>query len=686
MNKYLKTKNIIFGLIGLISILSVTITFLYLNSFHSKYAEYQSSEGRIVVIFDSTLSSKKLRSITTSLGSNVEVEHHIGDYALLHIRDEHDFHKIIRKLQKNSQVKAVQADQNIRVSSFSNDSYASSQWPIENPGYYKHITSSFSMNKPSTEDVDMNVTEAWDILNKNQNARREVTVAVIDTGVDNKHPDLKEHMWINKSEIPNDNLDNDGNGYIDDVDGWDFYNNDSTVCHYQYNNEKKMLLSDPQDNDDHGTHVAGIIGAVANNNTGIAGIASELNLKIMPLKINGGKDSSGRVSSAIEAIKYADMMGADICNISWGYKKKAEPLKQVMKESNMLFVVACGNSHADDDLKPIYPASYRLDNIISVAYINSEGVLGSRSNYGASTVDLAAPGEDILSTVVGSYHTMSGTSMAAPHVTGVAAILFAFHDCLYPANVKKVILENLKPLVTLKGYIANPGIPDASRIAMASDELNRDDQPPWLKLSMAYKKERFNITVKAEDMGNSKIRTLRWMIGKRSVKDFMKGYAANVVKEDEVSVAKAGSYTFYVSDYADNEVVMRYVVKDDKTAPKIAVTYHEDKGNKSNIVSVRVSDSQSGVKKVQYRKGKKKASDFLPKNSGKRIKITDNKGTFQVKKDGIYTIFASDYRGNLSTRRINIVSGILKSRKEIDLSFNKLTFDLYKDAKTTSNN
>lgn len=654
MKKYLKRNNSILGLIGLILILSVTVTFLCLNSFRNKFAEYQSSGGRIIVIFDKSLSDKKLRSITASLDSNIEVERHIGDYALLHIKDEYDFHNIINKLQHNPKVKAVQADQNIKISGINKTSYTSAQWPIKDPEYDNPITKSYSINKLSTEDVDMNVAEARDILNKNKNANREVVVAVIDTGVDYRHPDLKEHMWINKGEIPNDNIDNDGNGYIDDVYGYDFYNNDSSVCHYRYYSDKHILLSVPDDNDDHGTHVAGIIGAEVNNNKGIGGIASDINLKIMALKVNGGNDSTGRVSSAIEAIKYADMMGADICNISWGITKSAEPLKQVIKESNMLFVAACGNSKEDDDVNPIYPASYKLDNIISVAYINSDGELGSHSNYGSSTVDLAAPGEDILSTTVGSYATMSGTSMAAPHVTGVAAILYAFHDNLYPANVKKVILDNLKPLSSLKGYIANPGIPDASRIALASNELDMDDQPPKLTLSMAYNKNKFDINVNAEDVGNSKIRTIRWMIGKRSVKDFMKGYAATEVKEGTASVTKAGYYTFYASDYADNEAVMHFEVKDDKTAPKITAAYHENKGNKSKTVTVSVIDSQSGVNRIKYMKGKKKTSDFLADNSGKLIKLTDNMGEFQVKKDGIYTIFASDYRGNLSVRRINV--------------------------------
>lgn len=660
MKKHLKRKICIYYVIGLISILSVVVVVLCLKPYHSKSAEYLSSEGRVVVLFEKSLSDKKLSNITASLNSNIEVERHIGDYALLHIKNKHDFHNIIRKLQKNPQVKAVQADQNIELSGISKDTYINAQWPIENPGYYKLMTKSSYINKLSTEDVDMNVAEAWDTLNKNKSAKREVIVAVVDTGVDIKHPDLEENIWVNKGEIPNDNIDNDGNGYIDDVNGWDFYNKDSTVCHYEYDALKNMLLSDPKDNDDHGTHVAGIIGAVANNNTGVAGIASEINVKIIPLKVNGGKDSSGKVSSAIEAIKYADMMGADICNISWGFKRNAEPLKQVIKESGMLFVAACGNSRGDDDINPIYPASYKLDNVISVAYINSNGQLGNYSNYGASAVDLAAPGEDILSTVVGSYSTMTGTSMAAPHVTGVAAILYSFRDHLYPASVKNVILNHLKPLPSLKGYIANPGIPDAASIALASGELSTDDQPPKLKLSMTYNKDKFNIKVKAEDVGDSKIRTIRWMIGKRSVKDFMKGYAAAEVKNGVVSVARAGIYSFYVSDYADNEVVVHYQVKDDKTAPVIAATYQADKGNKSKTVAVKVSDKQSGVKRVKYMKGKKKSSDFLAVNTGKLIKLTDNKGKFRVTKDGIYTIFASDYRGNLSVRRINIVSGKLK--------------------------
>jgi len=536
---------------------------------------------------------------------------------------------------------------------FSNDTYSGAQWAIDNPGYYDNPTNSGQKLKASQTDVDMDVIEAW--TDQRTKGTREVVVAIIDTGVDINHPDLKDNIWVNPGEIPGDGIDNDNNGYIDDVHGWDFYNNDATVSHYIYLDGNQKYIADPNDNDDHGTHIAGIIGAVANNNIGIAGIASNINIKIMPLKINGGPDGEGRISKAIEAIKYATMMGADICNLSWGTNDYIQELEEVMRESDMLFVAAAGNKGIDNNTNPIYPANFDLDNLISVTFIDAKGKLTKLSNYGSTTVDLAAPGEDIISTTVGGYASMSGTSMAAPHVSAIAAILYSYSDNPYPANIKEIILNNIKKLPSLDGKIVYPGIPSAyNNLLAAKENLITDTTAPEMNIETVYDQENMKVTIQAEDIGSSNIRTLKWIYGKRTLEDFKRGTQGTPIKNGQLNVTKTGFYTFYASDYAGNEAIRVYEVKADVQTPELTLSYKVADDYKTRTITVRAKDEESGIKRLKYMAGSKKAKDFLPSGAGTEIELKDGKGSFKVKKDGIYTVFVTDYRGNNTVKEINV--------------------------------
>lgn len=536
---------------------------------------------------------------------------------------------------------------------FSNDTYAGAQWAIENPGYYVNPIVSEQTFKTALDNIDMDVVEAWDNLVGRET--REVIVAIIDTGVDFNHPDLAENIWINSGEVPGDGIDNDNNGYIDDINGWDFYNNDATVCHYVYSEEGRMDLSDPEDNDDHGTHIAGIIGAVANNNIGIAGIASSISIKIMPLKINGGPDGSGKISSAIEAIRYATMMGADICNLSWGTSDYIASLEQTMKESDMLFVAAAGNDGIDNNSNPIYPANLALDNMISVTFIDSTGQLTSLSNYGSTTVDLAAPGEEIVSTIVGSYGSMSGSSMAAPQVSAIAAILYSYHENVYPSNIKELIISNIKEIPELHGKMLYPGIPSAYNNLLAAEErLIIDMEPPQMDFDTIYEQEKMKVIIQAEDIGDSNIRTLKWIYGERTLEDFKRGTEGTSIKDGQLEVTKAGIYTFYISDYAGNETIQTYEVKGDIKAPKLTLSYTVADSYKTRTITVRAKEDQSGIKRVKYMAGSKEAKDFLPAGAGTEIELEDGKVSFKVKQDGVYTVFATDYRGNNTVKEIQV--------------------------------
>lgn len=292
--------------------------------------------------------------------------------------------------------------------------------------------------------VDVNVSKAWELYN---GGTRDVIVALVDTGVDLSHEDLEGIFWTNDGEISGNGIDDDENGYTDDVNGWNFYSNNNIV----YVGEE----------DSHGTHGAGTIAATADNGKGIAGIVQSERVKIMPLKALGGNDGSGSTSSIIRAILYAEKNGASICNLSLGTTKNDKALYEVMKNSNMLFVVAAGNDGCDNDKSPTYPASYDLDNIISVANIGYDGTLANSSNYGSSSVDIAAPGTYILSTTAdNTYSYMTGTSMSAPMVTAAAAMIYSHYSSVSLADVKEIILSSSRKLDSLNGYVLCGGMLD----------------------------------------------------------------------------------------------------------------------------------------------------------------------------------------------------------------------------------
>lgn len=266
--------------------------------------------------------------------------------------------------------------------------------------------------------ANIRAEQAWDTTR----GSRDVLVGIIDTGIDYHNPELAENIWTNPGETGTDiegndkatnGVDDDANGYVDDVHGYDFINNDN----------------DPMDDYGHGTHVAGTIGARGNNGTGIAGINWRVSL--VPLKFIGA-DGGGSEADAVKAIEYATQMGIHITNNSWGGLGYNQALKDAIEangKEGFLFVAAAGNNSVDNDSIDFFPANYGLENIISVAAVDNQDNKPDFSNWGARKVDIAAPGVGILSLGVDGisapYVRMSGTSMAAPHVTGAAALIKA---------------------------------------------------------------------------------------------------------------------------------------------------------------------------------------------------------------------------------------------------------------------
>ena len=318
------------------------------------------------------------------------------------------------------------------------DPFYSSQYSLENRG-----------TGGGSVDSDIDGPEAWAAM---AGAAQDVVVGVIDTGVDYTHPDLASRMWVNPFETPGNDRDDDGNGYVDDVYGADFAAGDG----------------DPMDEHSHGTHVAGIIAAEANNGVGVSGVAP--NARIMALRFLG-TDGLGELDNAVKALNYAADMkrrGVDVCvtNNSWGGADSSAALSRAVRDSGqsgMLFVAAAGNGGSDEvgddnDVTPFYPASYEATNILAVAAADSRDALARLSNYGPNTVHLAAPGMLLVSTFPdGGYGYLSGTSMAAPHVAGVAAMAFGMHPGVAWEAVKDAVMAGADKLASMAGKTVTGG-------------------------------------------------------------------------------------------------------------------------------------------------------------------------------------------------------------------------------------
>jgi len=289
--------------------------------------------------------------------------------------------------------------------------------------------------------------KAWNITE----GSKDVLIAIIDTGIDYNHPDLKENIWTNEAELNGEpGIDDDGNGYVDDIHGYDFLNHDG----------------DPMDDHSHGTHCAGIIGAV-HNDIGVNGVMAHV--KMMPLKFIGKR--GGSVAGAIEAIEYGIKMHVDIMSNSWGgggYSVLLENAIKKAEKAGILFVAAAGNDGQNNNVGSHYPSNFNVDNIIAVAAHNKYDGLAYFSNYGSNTVDVSAPGQDILSTVPNNkYKSYSGTSMATPFVSGIAGLLLSVNPSLSPEAIKDILTSTVFKAEAYSGKLISEGRVDAEKALLS---------------------------------------------------------------------------------------------------------------------------------------------------------------------------------------------------------------------------
>ena len=287
-----------------------------------------------------------------------------------------------------------------------------------------------------------------------------VVVADIDTGVDYNHKDLINNIWRNPAEVAGNGKDDDKNGFVDDLVGYDFRDKDAR----------------PFDDNQHGSHTTGTIAATGGNGIGISGVAQRAS--VMALRFLGGAQGSGTSEDAIKCIDYATKNGARIMSNSWGGGGYSKALFESIKRADdkgILFVAASGNSSGDNDETDNYPSNYDLPNVIAVAATDANDKLASFSNYGKGEVDLAAPGVNILSTVPGNrYAKFSGTSMATPHVAGAAALLLAAYPNMNAVDLKKALMDSVDEVSSLNGKVVTGGRMNVSKaLAVARERFGR---------------------------------------------------------------------------------------------------------------------------------------------------------------------------------------------------------------------
>lgn len=347
---------------------------------------------------------------------------------------------------------AIESDSSVE---FVEPNYIYHHQAVSNDPYY---TSGSLWGMQATNQFGSKASSAW---SKGQTDCRSVYVGIIDEGYMYTHVDLAANAGVNTGEIAGNRKDDDGNGLIDDVYGWDFNDNNNSVF--------------DGINDDHGTHVAGTIGGVGGNKIGVAGMC--WNVKLLNAKFLS--TTGGTLANAVKAVDYfTDLKKRGInivaTNNSWGGGGYSLALKDAIEranQANIVFVAAAGNASNNNDLTPSYPASYDNTNIISVASIDSLGQLSAFSNFGATTVDLAAPGADIWSTVPvlkgtkvdSGYAKYSGTSMATPHVTGACALYAALHPNAPVSEIKAAIFGTTQPTTSLIGKVATQARLDVSK-------------------------------------------------------------------------------------------------------------------------------------------------------------------------------------------------------------------------------
>jgi len=345
-------------------------------------------------------------------------------------------------LASQPEVKSVEANTIVRIIGHSEDEV------IPNDEKFPELYAMKNDGQTGgTAGADISATKAW----VSGTGSRDVLVGVIDTGIDYNHPDIASNYWFNQGEMGEDEsgldkkengIDDDNNGYVDDWRGWNFVND----------------TNDPMDDNRHGTHCAGTIAAEGDNERGVVGVAWQASM--VGIKFLSGS-GSGTLADAVKSIEYATTIGVDLTSNSWGGGGYSEVMHNAIRAANdqgILFVAAAGNSSANNDVAPAYPASYDVENIISVAATDHNDALANFSSWGKGKVHLAAPGVAIVSAIPGEgYQALSGTSMAAPHVSGAVVLIKSLYPDVSVTQIKERLMNSVDHLDHLTTKVASSG-------------------------------------------------------------------------------------------------------------------------------------------------------------------------------------------------------------------------------------
>lgn len=444
-------KKLIFS-----TILFSSLTIMAVPKIESVPGEY------VVRLKQNQMQTKSVRALSQDLG--VFIKSTIPSQNIVVIqRPVFETEKsVLKTLAQNDLVDVIEPNYIYRINKSSNDPMMEQLWGLKNFGQ-KDSTGVVGKNG-----TDINIEKAWDI----QTGSKKMIVAVIDTGVDNNHPDLKANMWKNLTELNGKKgVDDDGNGVVDDI--------------YGYN--AVTGLGDAMDDQGHGSHCSGTIGAKGNDGKGIVGV--NWDVSIMAVKFLD-KNGSGTLENAIKAIDYATKMGAKVLSNSWGGGAFSQTLFDSIKRSEAagaIFIAAAGNDSNNNDSNPSYPAGYLIDNIISVAAHDNKGSIASFSNYGKKTVHIGAPGVNVYSSTGGKYDSWSGTSMATPHVSGVAALLWSNEPQLNAAEIKQRLLVTARPIAGLRGKTRTGAMVDAyAALTNTAPAMDVNDPMNWPTTSLNY--------------------------------------------------------------------------------------------------------------------------------------------------------------------------------------------------------
>lgn len=446
-------------LVGLFSSITIITTTAYAAK-DKAMAEPEAMPGEYLVKLKPQMSVQKISMSSLAGSLRAYVKNTIPDLNLVVVKRAafETRQSVIQEISQNPNVQYVEPNYIYRINKTPNDPMLGQLWGMSNTGAQD------ASGQVGTAGMDIGAFQAWDIETGNEN----VVVAVIDTGVNYNSPDLEENIWTNQAEANGvAGVDDDNNGVIDDIHGANFV-------------EALKPTGDPMDDHGHGSHCSGTIAARGDDGKGLVGVAWKA--KVMGVKfLSAG--GSGTLEGAVQAINYATKMGAQVLNNSWGGGGFSQALLEAIQNSNKantLFVAAAGNESNNNDSLPTYPATYDVPNVLAVAAIDNKGQLASFSSYGKNKVHVGAPGVNVVSLTTGGYAAWSGTSMATPHVSGIAVLLAAHFPQMTGLEIKERIVATATPDRFLNKKVKSGGIANAyTALTNTVPGPDQDDPTYW---------------------------------------------------------------------------------------------------------------------------------------------------------------------------------------------------------------